>query len=75
MTEGMKLLVLGMVGGIALSAVLVRLTSASLYEVGLTDPVTYGVVLVLLGAVAWLANYLPARRITRMAPYAVLRQE
>jgi predicted permease len=74
-TEGMKLLVLGMVVGIVLSAVLVRLTSASLYGVGLTDPVTYGVVLVLLGAVAWLANYLPARRITRMAPYAVLRQE
>ena len=73
--RAMKLVTAGLIAGVALSLGLVRLTSTTLFGVSPTDPSTYVGVAALLAAVAWLANYYPARRITRSTPYAVLRQE
>jgi len=35
------------------------LLASLLYGVGPTDPLTFGLVIILLGVVAYLANYLP----------------
>jgi putative ABC transport system permease protein len=73
--RAMKPVTAGLVAGVALSLAATSLTSKTLFGVSPTDPLTYAVVAGLLAAVAWMANYYPARRITRSAPYAVLRQE
>ena len=41
----------------------------------LADPSTYAAVVALLGGIALLASYLPARRASRMDPIAVLRAD
>jgi putative ABC transport system permease protein len=61
----------GSVGAFALT----RLMSSMLYGISPTDPMTLGVVVVLLGGAAAMASYLPARRATRVDPMAVLRSE
>jgi predicted permease len=62
---------LGLAGSIALTRVLVSL----LYETTPTDPTTYATVALLLGGVAALASYVPARRAARVDPMVALRAE
>jgi len=77
-------MVLGHAAGLALVGVLVGLAGALalsrairslLFELSPTDPLTLGSMAVLLGAVALLASYLPARRATRVDPLIALRSE
>jgi putative ABC transport system permease protein len=76
---GMKPVLLGIGIGFVLSLILMRvlagLLSGLLFEVGIKDPVAFGVTLAVLGAAALAANYLPARRATRVDPMEVLRAE
>jgi len=52
-----------------------RLISGMLFGITATDPLTFAGVAALLGAVAFLANYLPARRASRVDPMVALRYE
>jgi putative ABC transport system permease protein len=52
-----------------------RLVSSQLYGVTATDPLTIVGAAALLGAVALLAGYIPARRATRVNPTLALRYE
>jgi putative ABC transport system permease protein len=65
----------GIVIGVASALALTRFMSALLYGVRATDPATFVSVAVLLGLIALLAGYIPARRATRVDAIAALRSE
>ncbi|HZI62900.1 MAG TPA: hypothetical protein VFD62_19560 [Pyrinomonadaceae bacterium] len=46
-----------------------------LFEISPNDPVTIGVIALLVIVVATLASYMPARRATRVDPMVALRYE
>jgi len=73
--EGLKVVLIGVTAGLALSLAATRLTTGFLYGVGANDPLTFVGVALLLTAVALLACYLPARRATKVDPMIALRCE
>jgi predicted permease len=73
--HGVRLALLGLCVGIVAAAVVTRWMSSVLFDVKPTDPLTFVAVAVLLGTVALLASYLPARRAMRVDPMVALRHE
>ncbi|MGH9403642.1 MAG: ABC transporter permease, partial [Terriglobia bacterium] len=73
--EGARLAAMGIVIGIAMSLMTTRLISSLLFDVKVTDPLTFLVVAVLLFVVALLASYIPARRAADVDPMVALRHE
>ena len=65
----------GIVAGIAVSAVAARTMRTMLYEITPADPTTHAGVAVLVLLVALLACYVPARRASRVDPMVALREE
>jgi predicted permease len=73
--EGMRLVAIGVIVGAALIFVLRKLMSSLLYGIGPTDPLTITGVIILLGTVALLACWWPARRASVVDPVVALRSE
>jgi len=74
-SQGMRMVLTGIVLGFAGALALTRALSSLLFGIGATDSVTFVGVGVLLIAVALLACYVPARRATRVDPLVALRHE
>jgi putative ABC transport system permease protein len=73
--QGMRLVLLGLAAGLVGAWVLSRALTGQLYGITAQDPVTYGTVALLLGSVALLATWVPARRATQVDPMISLRVE
>jgi ABC-type antimicrobial peptide transport system permease subunit len=74
-THGVRLVLLGGAIGVAASLVATRFLATVLFGVGTFEPVALIGAPLVLGAAAWLAAYLPARRASRVDPLAALRAE
>jgi putative ABC transport system permease protein len=73
--QGMALALMGIAVGAVLSLAMTRLISGMLFGITATDPLTFAGVAALLVTVALLANYLPARRASKVDPMVALRYE
>ena len=73
--QGMRLVLIGLAAGLLGAWLLSRALSSQLYGITAQDPLTYATVAVLLGSVALLATWVPARRATRVDPMISLRVE
>lgn len=74
-SDGMKLVAVGIVIGVAAAFVLNTVMSSVLFGLGQTDPSTFVTVSIGALAVALLACYIPARRATKVDPLVALRNE
>ena len=74
-SSGIVAVSLGLAGGLALSAVSVRLIKSQLYGVQTYDPLTFLAILALLIIAATTATFLPTRRIANIDPASTLRAE
>jgi ABC-type antimicrobial peptide transport system permease subunit len=73
--EGLPLLVVGIVCGLALSALAARLLGTLLHGVTATDPLTYAAVVGAMALTSLFAMVVPVRAALRIDPATALRQE
>jgi ABC-type antimicrobial peptide transport system permease subunit len=73
--HGFLLTGMGLALGLAAAIALTRLMSALLFGISPLDPVTFATVAAVLGLVALLACYVPARRASCVDPIEALRSE
>jgi putative ABC transport system permease protein len=75
LAKGLSLAAYGVCAGLAGALVLTRFLSSLLFGVQPTDPIIFCGIALLLGMVALLASYIPARRATKVEPTVALRYE
>ena len=73
--QGMTMIVMGTIAGLAASLMLTSVMRNLLFGVSAVDPATFVAIPFLLIAVALVACYVPARRATRVDPLQALRSE
>lgn len=71
--RAMRLTAIGATVGTVVSLVAARWIESLLFGTKPTDPETFAVILLLIGTVALLAGYIPARRASRIDPTVALR--
>jgi predicted permease len=74
-TQGLTLCGIGVAFGLLIVAIGGQLLRNLLFGVAPTDPLTLGVTVALLGAFAFLASWIPARRAARVNPAEALRTD
>ncbi len=74
-TKTLRMALVGIALGAVASLVAGKWIAALLYGTEPTDPATFGGIILLLSAVAFLAGYLPARRAAKVDPMVALRHE
>ena len=75
LTRALRIVVTGVVVGLAGAAGVTRVLQTFLFGVTPTDPIAFTVVTCALIAIGLIAAWLPARRATRIDPVAALRAE
>jgi predicted permease len=75
LSEGTRLIVIGITAGLAGYLAVSRIIARQLYGVGAADPVTLAIAPLILAIVAIAASILPARRATKVDPMVALRAE
>jgi putative ABC transport system permease protein len=73
--QGLRVIALGLVAGLLVASFATRALTSLLYGIEPTDPATLTSVVLLLGGVALVASYLPARRATALDPVRSLRAD
>jgi predicted permease len=73
--QGLRLAGAGVLVGVVVGLGLMHFVSSLLFGVSTHDPETFATVTLVLGIIALLACYLPARRATKINPLAALRHE
>src|SRR5216684_3438294 len=73
--QGMTLVTVGLVIGLASALALTGMMKSLLFQIEPTDPITFAVVSAVLAVVALMACYVPARRALRIDPLRALRSE
>lgn len=74
-TQGLRLVGIGVAIGLAAALVLTRVMASLLFGVSATDPTTFITISLILMGVALLASYIPALRATRIDPMVALRYQ
>jgi len=74
-SQGFKIGLLGLGVGAIAALALTQFMSSLLFGVSSADPMTFLCVALLLGMVAFLASYIPARRAAKVDPMVALRYE
>jgi putative ABC transport system permease protein len=75
LSQGLKLVGLGLACGLIIAFALTRLMASMLFGISTTDPITFLIISFLLLAVALLASYIPALRATHVDPMIALHAQ
>jgi putative ABC transport system permease protein len=75
LAQGMRLVAIGVALGLLGAFAATRLLKSQLFNVSATDPITFLAIALLLGFVAFLACWAPARRAARVDPMVALKHE
>ena len=70
--QAVKLVVIGLIAGVLFSLAGTRIMTSLLYGITATDPATFIAICALIGVVALLASWLPARRAARVDPLVAI---
>jgi putative ABC transport system permease protein len=73
--QALRLVVFGVIAGLAAAAAATRLLGSLLFQTEALDPLTFAATALVLVIVAAVASYLPARRGTRITPTDALRAQ
>ena len=73
--QGLKMILAGLAAGLLMALAVTHVLQSLLFGVTATDALTFALVILLLGAVALAACWLPARRATKVDPMIALRSE
>ena len=73
--EGLVRTALGLTIGLVLALLLAQAMTGLIVGVSPRDPVTFGIVIAVLGTVTWVAAWIPARRAARLDPVRALAHD
>lgn len=73
LTKTLRMVLVGAAVGVVVSLAISRLIATLLFGTSASDPATFAGMMLLLGAVAFVAGYIPARRASQIDPSIALR--